>query len=514
MISTSYQTYTFKMTQSKLVSTSEVSKHNTQEDCWIVIENQVWDITKFAPTHPGGGAIIWKYAGHDGTIAYSSIHSSNLIRENLDPSCNKGTLDQSTITKGWQNEIPIEDAQKNERSPDEMPPLSTIINAEDFKDVAKKHATGKTWAFYSSAATNLVTRDLNKSIFDRVLFRPRVMRNVTKVDTSSTLLGHKVSFPLMISPAAMAKLIHPDGELALARAAAKEGIVQCISTSAAYPAGEIARAGAEVKLDHPFFFQLYVDRNRANTEKLLKKVLGENLNIRGIFVTTDAAAAGKREADERVRADETYQAPMTGIRGQNDKRGGGYGRIMGGFIDPALCWDDIAWLRKQTDLPILLKGVMSADDVKLAYEYGLEGVMLSNHGGRNLDGSPPGLIVLLECHRRCPEVFRPNERTGKRFELFYDGGVRRGTSLLKAICLGVTGVGMGRPFLYSCAYGQEGVEHLIELIKEELQVAMANCGITSLDQAGPHLVNTGDIDRYVMGEASHPYARDWRQAKL
>lgn len=203
-----------------------------------------------------------------------------------------------------------------------------------------------------------------------------------------------------------------------------------------------------------FFFQLYVNRDRAKSAALLKEC-SENPRIRGIFVTVDAAWPGKREADERVRADESLSVPMAPSSANNDKKGGGLGRVMAGFIDPGLTWEDIVWVRKQTHLPIVLKGVMTADDAIMAMNAGLDGILLSNHGGRNLDTSPPSIISLLELHKRCPEIF-------ERMEIFVDSGIRRGTDILKAICLGATAVGIGRPALFAANYGQDGVEHLLD----------------------------------------------------
>ena len=500
------------MAGAKIVSVSEIAKHNTETDCWIVVDGTVYDITDFAPSHPGGPGIIHKYAGHDATKAYSEIHAASIIKEGLAEDKVKGILDTSTITDEWakppQSEKPQQDRDENQKAP-----LETLLNADDFEYAAKATATAKTWAFYSSADTSLVTRDANASLYSKIWFRPRVMRNVTKISTATTILGHKVNAPIMISPAAMAKLIHPDGELAMGRAAASRNIIQSISTNASFAAGDIV--GQEETKDHPFFFQLYIDRNRANTERLLKKI-HKSGNITAIMVTTDAAAAGKREADERVRADESLSNPMRSDKAKNDKKGGGYGRIFGSFIDPALCWNDLAWLRNHTKLPLLLKGVMSADDVALAIQHGLDGVMLSNHGGRNLDTSPPPILVLLECHARFPEIFDHHpavaQKNGKRpFTILVDGGVRRGADILKCICLGAVACGLGRPFLFATSYGQEGVESLIDILEDELRTAMSNCGIMSLEQAGPELVNTGQLDHMVVKSRMHPYARDWRE---
>jgi L-lactate dehydrogenase (cytochrome) len=249
-------------------------------------------------------------------------------------------------------------------------------------------------------------------------------------------------------------MVHPDGEIGIARACAKAGIPQCISTNASYPVDEIfAGVPAEHAEDMTFFFQLYVDRNRANSEALLQKV--EKLGAKGIFVTVDGPVPGKREADERVKADASIESPMSGQHAGNDAFGSSIARTMGGFIDPSLSWKDIAWLRKSTRLPIVLKGVMTAADAKKAAEMGCDGVVLSNHGGRNLDTSPPPLLVLLEIQKNCPEIL-------DKLEVLVDGGIDRGTDIFKALCLGARAVSMGRGFLWSLNYGQEGVERYIQ----------------------------------------------------
>lgn len=509
------------------ISISEISSHNKDTDCWIVVDGQVWDITKFAPEHPGGPGIIYKYAGRDATQAYNEIHSPSIIKNNLPKDALKGTLDASTVTKEWATPLASETPKSAPASGAEKPPLDSIINTHDFELAAQHSATAKTWAFYSSACNDLITKDLNASLFTRVLFRPRVMRKVDKISPKTSILGHDVSFPLMISPAAMARLIHPDGELAIARAAKSQSIIQCISNNASYSAGEIVSQDAVS--DYPFFFQLYVDRQRHKSEALLRKIHAQK-NITAIFVTTDAAAAGKREADERVKADESIQNPMMTSNATNDKKGGGYGRLMGSFIDPNLNWTDIAWLRSQTKLPLVLKGIMSADDVRLALDHGLDGVVLSNHGGRNLDTSPPGLLVLMEVHARFPEIITQHHprsaavRQGRArpFSIFVDGGVRRGTDILKLVCLGAVAAGVGRPALFATGYGQEGVEHLIEMLKDEFETAMRNIGVTSIDECSPEYINSGAIDKWVAKRREHPYAVSWatggskveRQSKL
>lgn len=249
----------------------------------------------------------------------------------------------------------------------------------------------------------------------------------------------------------MAKMVHESGEKGLARGCQKAGIPEAVSTNASYPLREIV-GSVEKGIDMNFFFQLYFDKDRSKSEKLLREV--EALGVKGIFVTVDAAAPGKREADERVKAHETLATPMSGAKAKNDAKGGSLGRIMAGYIDPSLCWDDIPWLRTHTKLPIVLKGIMTWMDAKKAMELGIDGIVLSNHGGRNLDTSPLPILVLLELQRNCPEVF-------DRLEVFADGGIMRGTDIFKALCLGAKAMGIGRGLLFALNYGEEGVEKFI-----------------------------------------------------
>lgn len=202
---------------------------------------------------------------------------------------------------------------------------------------------------------------------------------------------------------------------------------------------------------YPFFFQLYVDRNRLKTEELLGRI--EKMDqIKAIFVTVDLPVVSKREADERIRESEMT---VSVYHGQNatsnpDRRGGGIARSTGNFIDWQLNWEDLAWIRKHSSLPLLVKGIQSAADAKIAMDLGCAGIVVSNHGGRALDNAPATLLILLELRRDCPEVF-------EKMEVYVDGGVRRGSDVLKAVLLGARGVGVGRPFQCAVAYGTEGV---------------------------------------------------------
>jgi L-lactate dehydrogenase (cytochrome) len=287
-----------------------------------------------------------------------------------------------------------------------------------------------------------------------------------------------------------------------------------LSTSASHPLDQIVEQAPE----YPFFFQLYVNKDRKKSEQVLS--LANSLGMKAIFVTVDAAARGKRESDERLQADTNVINPVTGERAKHDKKGGGLTRLMGSYIDQSLNWNDLEWIRRCTDLPIVLKGVTCAEDAKLAMRHGVDGILLSNHGGRNLDFTPPSILLLLEMHKNCPEVF-------DKMEVYVDGGIRRGGDILKALCLGAKAVGMGRTFLYALNYGTEGAEHLVDsefglvkdiieekltwqtVLRDELESAMRLIGVKNLSEVHPGLVNTFDVDYLVPSTPDHPYAK-WR----
>lgn len=479
----------------------EISSHNTPEDLWIIVDNTVYDLTDFASEHPGGSGILHLYAGRDATKPYSEVHAPSLITSSLPSSKILGTLDPESLGSIYSTETTSVSPKL-----DNKPPLDTLINTHDFVTVASTTLTPKTWAFYSSAATDLNTKTRNSSAYTDIGLRPRILTNVKNVDTSTSMLGQPMSVPIFCSPAAMAKMVHPDGEKGIARGCKKMGVPQCVSTNASYPIAEIFESVAEEGKygetigEMPFFFQLYVDKQREKSEALLRHV--EKLGVKAIFLTVDAPVAGKREADERISADESLSTPMSGAIAKNDKKGGALGRIMGSYIDSSVSWDDIPWLRRNTSLPIVLKGVQTAMDAKKAMEFGIDGIVLSNHGGRSLDTSPAPILVLLELQKSCPQVF-------DKVEVYVDGGIMRGTDIIKALCLGAKSVGIGRGFLFALNYGEEGVEKYIEILKDELETTMRMLGITDLSQVHPGLLNTRAVDHLIPDMEEHPYAK-WR----
>ncbi|KAI1326841.1 FMN-dependent dehydrogenase-domain-containing protein [Xylariaceae sp. FL0255] len=490
--------------QRRLISVEEISAHQSLDNLWVVVDGVVYDLTEFAPEHPGGVNVLLQHAGHDATDAYSKIHSPSLIRDTIPESHQVGILDTKTVTEEWTRRPPTT-RKAPAKKKGVKPPLNTILNANDFRLVAQNTFTPKAWAFVSSAATDCLTNEWNGSKYNDIILRPRLLRDVSSVDISTTMLGHHIKAPLFIAPTSMGKLFHPQGERELGRGAQSMGIPQCVSTSCSYPLSEVMDAVEEQKspdgTNVPVFFQLYVDKNRSKSERLLRIV--RERGVKAIFLTIDAPVIGKREADERIKADESIKLPMSGQSAKNDSKGGSLGRVMGQFIDASMNWDDISWLRRHApDLPIVLKGVQTYMDAVKAMEVGVEAIYLTNHGGRSLDTSPATVLVLLELQKNCPQIF-------DKMEVFIDGGITRGTDVFKALCLGAKAVGIGRGFLFSLNYGQEGIEHFVNIITDELQTTMQQCGVTSLDELHPGLLHTGAVDHLVPGSEEHPYAK-WR----
>lgn len=307
----------------------------------------------------------------------------------------------------------------------------------------------------------MIARVENAKAFRQILFRPRVFVDVSKCDTSTTLLGLPSTAPIFIAPAAHAKLGHPGGEANLTKGAGITGIVQAMSTYASNSVEELVAARVNDK--QKLWFQLYVNTDRRTTAKLLDKVVKSGA-FSALLVTVDAPVIGKREPDERLKASvmpvlsETAGAGamMTGSGAKS------VSKAISAFIAKDLVWEDIAWMKKLTGMPVVIKGIMTVEDAILALKYGCEGIYLSNHGGRQLDTSPPAMLTLLELRKHCPQIFT-------KMEVFLDGGVTRGTDVVKALCLGCKAVGLGRPFLYAnTCYGVDGVLKAIESIPPSL----------------------------------------------
>jgi len=437
----------------------------------------VYDVTDFLTSHPGGAKAILSLAGQDATEEYDPIHPPGTLEESLEKSQILGPVDPSTITTVTPTPSLASSSPEKDKGTNGIPPLEDQLNLDDFAITAEKVLSPKAWAYYFSASDDLLTKQHNNVVYQQILLRPRIFKDVRDVDTRTTICSSPVAFPVFVAPAAMARLAHPSGEAGIAEACGREGVLQCVSTNASLKP-EQTMAG-RVSDKQPAWFQLYVNEDRRKSEALLKRV--DELGFTAVVLTLDAPTPGKREADERVKnaASTTSAAPGGGIQGKSE----GLGRALFAGTTPSLTWEDIKWLRKHTRLPIILKGLQTHEDAAMAarkevLELGVTGIILSNHGGRAADTAPPPVYVLMEIRKYAPEVF-------DKLEVYVDGGIRRGTDVVKALCLGARAVGIGRPALFGLSgYGVDGVCRVLTILREEIETAMRLLGVYSVGELG------------------------------
>ncbi|KZL85971.1 cytochrome b2, partial [Colletotrichum incanum] len=463
-----------------VVSGTEVARNNTKDSCWVVVHGQVWDVTDFLDEHPGGARLIIRCAGRDATEDYDSIHNPDLITETLSPDRCLGPVDPSTLPTAQESS-----STEPEKLKLTYPHLGAIINVDDFEKVAEKYLSPMGWAYYSSGAEDERSLHDSRRVFRKLALRPRILRNVDSISTTTTILGLPSSLPFYISPTGQAKYAHPEAETLLSKAAGKEGILYCMPTKPSASIESIFRA--RVDETQPLLFQLYVDRNREKAQATIRKA--KRLGARAVFVTVDSPVIGKRERDERLTVgDEPFSEPSGVAK-----------TTASGLLNAGLTWDDLAWIRERTSLPIVLKGIQSVEDALIAYEHGVDGIVLSNHGGRSQDTAQAPILTLLEIRRYAPHLVAPETKI--KFQIFVDGGIRRGTDILKALALGAAGVGIGRPFLYSmtAGYGEAGVRRLVQILRHELETNMALAGSQTVEDIVPEMVNSERAEKEVTG---------------
>ncbi|CCE31473.1 probable L-lactate dehydrogenase (cytochrome) [Claviceps purpurea 20.1] len=469
---------------------SDIEKHNDENSCWVIIHGYAYDVTDFLPEHPGGSGVILKHAGKDATEEFDPIHPPDTLDKYLDKSKHLGKVDMDTVAKEVKADDPEEKARL--QRVEQKPLLSQCYNMFDFEAVARRVMKKTAWGYYSSGADDEITMRENHNAFHRIWFRPRVLVNVENIDLSTTMLGTKCSIPFYVTATALGKLGNPEGEVVLTRAAHTHNVIQMIPTLASCSFDEIvdARRGDQVQ-----WLQLYVNKDREITRKIVQHA--EKRGCKGLFITVDAPQLGRREKDMRSKfSAEQGSSIQSGHETDNSQ---GAARAISGFIDPSLCWEDVAWFKSITRMPIILKGVQCVEDVLRAVQVGARGVVLSNHGGRQLDTARSGVEILAETM----PVLRA-QGLEDQIDVFIDGGVRRATDILKALCLGARGVGIGRPFLYAMsAYGQPGVERAMQLLKDEMEMNMRLLGCASVRDLNPSLV-----DARALGEHSAPVPVD------
>jgi 4-hydroxymandelate oxidase len=353
-----------------------------------------------------------------------------------------------------------------------------FTNLLELEELARVKVPRPAFDYIAGGAEDEVSLRRNREAYGRWALRPRVLVDVSSRDTSTTVLGQRVSMPILVAPTAFHGLVHPDGEIGTARGAAAAGTIMVVSAIATRTMEEIATATAA-----PRWFQLYVWKDREVTAELVERAA--KAGYRAICLTVDTPLLGRREKDERNAFTLPPGMGIANVRPSGldgmplSERGSAFAKYVKEMLDPAVTWQDLAWLRSLTSLPIVVKGIMTMEDATIAVEHGVEGIVVSNHGGRQLDSTPATLDVL-------PEIV---DAVRGRAEVFMDGGIRRGTDVLKAIALGARAVLVGRSPLWGLALGgAEGVQAVLEHLRKEFELAMALSGRSSLGQIDRSLV--------------------------
>ncbi|KAI3432959.1 (S)-2-hydroxy-acid oxidase [Psidium guajava] len=357
------------------------------------------------------------------------------------------------------------------------------VNVNEYQELARQALPKMYYDFYAGGAEDQHTLKENVEAFRRITLRPRILIDVSKISLSTTILGYNVSAPIMIAPTAMHRLAHPEGEVATARAAAASNIIMILSYMSMCTVEEVASSCDAIR-----FFQIYVYKRRDVTAQLVQRA--ERSGYKAIVLTVDVPRLGRREADIKNNSvtvklflslvlfpyDRMIAPQLKNFEGLLSTQvvsdeGSNLQAFAASTIDNSLSWKDVGWLRSITKLPILIKGVLTQEDAIKAVEAGAAGIVVSNHGARQLDYSPATISVLEEVVHAVK---------GK-VPVFVDGGVRRGTDVFKALALGAQAVLIGRPVVYGlAAKGETGVKRVTEMLKDELELTMALSGCPTI----------------------------------
>ena len=385
--------------------------------------------------------------------------------------------------------------------------MSVITSIEDLRVLAKKRVPRMFYDYADSGSWTESTYRANETDFDKILLRQRVAVNMEGRTTRSTMLGQDVTMPVAIAPTGLTGMQHADGEILGARAAKKFGIPFTLSTMSICSIEDIAQATD----NHPFWFQLYVMRDRDFVERLIDRAKAAHCSA--LVITLDLQILGQRHKDLKNGLSTPPKLTIPNILNLMTKPrwcmgmlgtprrnfGNIFGHVKGienmGSLsewtakqfDPGLSWDDVAWIKKRWGGKIILKGIQDAEDARLAVDSGADALIVSNHGGRQLDGAPSSITAL-------PAIV---DAVGRQIEVHMDGGIRSGQDVLKAVALGAKGTYIGRAMLYGLgAMGEAGVTRALQIIHKELDITMAFCGRTDI----------GQVDREILLPGTYPVA--------
>ncbi|MDW5441954.1 alpha-hydroxy acid oxidase [Polaromonas sp. SM01] len=356
-----------------------------------------------------------------------------------------------------------------------------VVTLADHEAHARTVLDDKAWAYFSGGAADEITLRANNSAWNALSLQPRVLRAMAGGHTRVTLLGRTLAHPVLLAPVAFQRMAHPDGEMASAYAAAAQGAGLVLSTQSSTPLESVARAVLSEAQRGPLWFQLYMQHDRGFTRELVKRA--EQAGYEALVLTVDASCSGARDRERRAGFCLPPHISAVNLKGLGAPAPitlqPGQSALFDGLLATAPTWSDVEWLQAQTRLPVLLKGILHEDDARQAAALKLAGIIISNHGGRTLDTTPATAQVL-------PRIA---DATKGELPLLVDGGIRRGTDILKAMALGASAVMIGRPYIYGLANaGALGVAHVLRLLRDELEIAMALSGCATLEQASRALL--------------------------
>jgi 4-hydroxymandelate oxidase len=345
------------------------------------------------------------------------------------------------------------------------PPL---VSAGDYEAAAKKKLSKTAFDFIAGGAADEITIRWNREAYDRKVLRPRVLRDVSKIDTRIKLFDLELPHPILLAPAAYQKLLHKDGEIAAARGAGATNSVYVVSSNANVTIEDVAKVATS-----PLWLQLYAQTDVGRNKEVIERA--QAAGCKALVVTVDTPVIGPRNREQRngFVLPKGLQVPMNPQNFAQRQAGGGYHRV-------SLTWEDIEQFRALCQVPVVLKGILDPDDADEAAKRGMDGVIVSNHGGRNLDTAPATLDAL-------PAIV---DKVAGRIPVLVDGGIRRGTDIVKALAEGAAAVLIGRPYLYALAVGgADGVAKLVRILRMELEMAMGQIGCPRIS----------DLNRSVLG---------------
>ena len=355
------------------------------------------------------------------------------------------------------------------------------LSLDDYEAVARSRIGDAVWAYIAGGGADELTLRWNREAYERIRLEGRVLRDMSRATTETELLGTALPHPILMAPVAFQRLVHPDGEVAAAIGASALNTIMVVSTQASIALEDVARAATS-----PLWFQLYVQHDRGFTQALIDRAAAAG--YRALVVTVDAAVNGVRNREQRAG----FRLPpgvsavnLAGLAPQPmPQLSPVESPVFKGLLDGAPVWRDVEALAASTKLPVLLKGIMSPQDARTAIDCGVAGLIVSNHGGRTLDTLPATIEAL-------PRIA---DAVAGRIPLIVDGGIRRGTDVLKALAFGARAVMIGRPYVYGLAVGGvAGVAHVLSLLRAEFEVAMALTGCATV----------AEIDRSVIWKDSH-----------